>query len=616
MSVKHKNPASVGSEPTQLELPANEASPESLVGRVIADRYEIEALLGVGGMGAVYRARHVHIRKQVALKTLHPSMLRSPEAVARFEREAIAAARINHPNVVVSTDYGQLPDGRYYLVLEYIDGRDLRHFIASRGPLDLPLTLQIARQITAALTAAHGHDIVHRDLKPENIMLVERPLEPVRVKVLDFGIAKISLEDKSQPLTQMGAVFGTPQYMSPEQAKGLEVDARSDLYSLGIILFEMLTGALPFDADDALGYLMQHLGTAPKPLPKEVPESLRTLVAKLLEKSPEDRLPSAAAVHHELERIESARVMQAASQAISQPTGGAAAKLLGHALQQGRALGQFLLRPQRFKGLSLPLGVWLLLPTALGLTLVVHFTGQSSSSAADASLASPTASAAAPGSNLPTLQRDEFRAQIERISQLKSYQRTELDWMILARGSSEMRDFETSVSAYQALLSLRKDLRKDPQLLADILQAAQDPKAFRMALNLSETVLGRQGVDLIWLLWDDFRLVPDRQEQADKLAKKLRILSHRASPALKVAIELTFASSCDKVLAQLGRAATEADQRSLARLTELSRKEGCGPTKQEDCFACLRESPLLEEALKRARITPMNALGQSPDDGT
>jgi len=605
-----KSPIVSALGPTSFADAPTDDDPTALVGQVVAERYEVQELLGTGGMGCVYRARHIHIRKQVALKTLHDALLRSPEAVARFEREAVAAARIDHPNVVVATDFGHLPSGRYYLVLEFVEGQDLRHELDAQGKLPLARALSIAHQIASGLSAAHPLGIVHRDLKPENVMLVQRPGRPDLVKVLDFGIAKITLEDKHQPLTQFGAVFGTPQYMSPEQAAGKDVDGRSDLYSLGIIIYEMLTGTLPLEAADALGFIMQQLNGVPAALPNWVPEPVRALVHTLLEKDPENRPSSASEVTACLERMLVQH--QGTVGTLSTVHAGRLFAGLGRRLW-ARAWPQ-LKQPRRVGKLSLPTGAWLaslvVSLVALGLWLRPDASTEANvTSETRTPISSPIGSSA-----LPTLSDSDFAVELERIELLKVYQRTEHDWMLLARGSTKLGRYEQAALAYQALLSLRADFRKDPGLLTDLLTLSREPKAFRIVLNLAESVLGKHGIDLIWEMWQRERVLPDRKEQSDKLAKKLVILSMQASPGLRAAIELTSSSNCEKLLTALGRAATEADARSRTRLAELARSTGCGPTHSDDCYPCLRQSPTLAQAIEHANANLAPSLGGTKEE--
>jgi tRNA A-37 threonylcarbamoyl transferase component Bud32 len=270
-------------------------------GTVVAGRYRVERLLGTGGMGAVYRAEHVHMRKTVALKVLHQELASVNEIVARFEREAIAAARIEHPNVVAASDFGKLDDGSFYLALEYIDGKSLRELVA-QGPLPTERVVDIARQTALALAAAHGAEIVHRDLKPDNVMLLPEPDGTHRVKVLDFGIARVSLPNvpDATHLTRVGVVMGTVAYMSPEQATGQTVDGRSDLYSLGVMMYEMIAGRQPFQAELPSQVLARQLVEPPPPLPDSTPPALAGLVMDLLAKKPSDRPATARAV---LERL-------------------------------------------------------------------------------------------------------------------------------------------------------------------------------------------------------------------------------------------------------------------------------------------------------------------------
>ena len=279
------------------------ASATSLsVGDVVADRYRIDAVLGEGGMGVVYRAEHLHLRKPFAVKVLLPEWSAMPEVVSRFEREAVAAANIDSPHVAAATDSGRLPNGSFFLVMEYVNGCTLRAALDA-GALDPARALHVLRGVASALQAAHGLGIVHRDMKPENIMLIERDGDPDFAKVLDFGIAKVAgfgagdEADKAKALTKVGAVIGTPKYMSPEQALGEAVDARSDLYSAGIIFFEMLTGRCPFEGG-AVAMLQQRVMSDAPGLPPDVAAKAHpragAIVGRLLARVPADRFTNAA----------------------------------------------------------------------------------------------------------------------------------------------------------------------------------------------------------------------------------------------------------------------------------------------------------------------------------
>ena len=263
--------------------PAATLRPE-LIGRILSERYRVDALVATGAFGAVYRGVHLHMRKQVAIKVLHPEVEHFPDLVERFEREAVAGAHISHPNVAVASDLGKFDGESYFLVQEYVPGETLREVI-DRGRLPAARAAFIARQIAAALAAAHRHRIVHRDIKPRNVMLVEGSDD--FVKLIDFGFARVPLEglphlppevEGQEWLTsEAGVVFGSVAYMAPEAALGMRnIDERSDLYALGVILYEMLTGKHPFDVTLPSAELFQHhRETPPPPLLERNPESRR-----------------------------------------------------------------------------------------------------------------------------------------------------------------------------------------------------------------------------------------------------------------------------------------------------------------------------------------------------
>jgi serine/threonine-protein kinase len=280
---------------------------DPLIGRVLAGRYRLMAKLGQGGMGAVYRGEHVKMNRLTAIKILAPELANNAEFVARFQREAEMASHINHPNAVIIYDFGEAEDGIVYLAMEFLEGRPLSSIIKRDGPLPLPRVARIIRQAAEALNAAHQLGIVHRDFKPDNVIICQRTGQEV-VKVLDFGIAKqIRVDPKHEALTQTGFVLGTPQYMSPEQVLGEQLDARSDLYSLALVAYEMLTCALPFEGASPQSQMVKRLLEPPKPLrlvrPQlAIPPAVEQTIMRALARYPHQRHPSTLEFAFELER--------------------------------------------------------------------------------------------------------------------------------------------------------------------------------------------------------------------------------------------------------------------------------------------------------------------------
>lgn len=276
---------------------------DPMIGRVIADRYLILARLGEGGMGRVYAAEHVKMNRQCAIKVMNPQLLNDAESTTRFAREASNAARILHPNVAAVFDYGE-SDRTVYLVMEYVDGESLSKVLEREGALDPRRAIDIGRQIADGLTAAHELGIVHRDLKPDNVIIATKRDGREIAKVVDFGIAKAVSDLPQDALTRSGLVIGTPEYMSPEQLLGDPVDARTDIYALGCMLYQMLTGTQPFSADTREQMIRRRLNEPPPhvqaTLP-EIPRRLDTLLAHMLARSPNERLSSAAEVSASLD---------------------------------------------------------------------------------------------------------------------------------------------------------------------------------------------------------------------------------------------------------------------------------------------------------------------------
>jgi serine/threonine-protein kinase len=269
-----------------------------MIGAVLGGKYTVIRLLGEGGMGAVYEGEQQlgTTKRKVAVKTLHPELSRDAKIKARFEREVGTVAELEHPNTIQVYDFGSTPEGILYIVMEFLSGKSLADLLAKEGPMVPDRVAHIMRQICGSLEEAHGRGIVHRDLKPDNVVLVDRAGQKDFVKVLDFGIAKRSHEEdkQEQKLTQQGMVLGTPPYMSPEQFTGRPIDARSDIYSLGVMAYEMLTGRLPFSAETPWEWATRHMTAAPVPL-EAVPEgmratpAMRAAVQRALAKSPAER---------------------------------------------------------------------------------------------------------------------------------------------------------------------------------------------------------------------------------------------------------------------------------------------------------------------------------------
>jgi len=277
----------------QNPLIGDNVAVDPLLGQSLDDKYLLEARLGVGGMGTVYQGRHVFIDRPVAIKVLNPRYGEDEAARERFRREARALARLQHDNAVTVTDFGETSSGLVYIVMELLEGRTLREIIGKEAPLELARSVSIMLQASAAVAAAHEAGIIHRDLKPANIFIVQKSEVPVMVKVLDFGIAKLAVgsfdEEDVKTLTQIGAMIGTPRYMSPEQCDGLSLTPAADVYSLGVILYEMLTGFAPFSGSTPMAIAMKHATDAPRS-PREfvsaIPEALERVVLHSLEKLP------------------------------------------------------------------------------------------------------------------------------------------------------------------------------------------------------------------------------------------------------------------------------------------------------------------------------------------
>ncbi len=683
----------------------------ALVGSTVGGRYRLDALLGEGGMGAVYRAEHVLMRKTVALKVLHPQMTANEEAVKRFEREAVAAGRIEHPCIAQATDFGRLETGSFYLALEYVNGTCLSKVIAEEGALVPARAVDIAVDVAMALRAAHAQGIVHRDLKPENVMVTSGEAGRERVKVLDFGIAKVDLGGAQ--LTQMGSVFGTPQYMAPEQAAGGAVDARADLYALGLILHEMLSGEPAFSGNDILALLTQQMTAAAPPLSAELPAPLRQLVTRLLAKDPDQRVQTAQDAVAALQALQTAAagwgeessrtaaptplelgdtvrpeapaetgleagrsvlgLLRARTAALVHGSDGRAsarrmelARLVGtRGVALARSIGKLALEiarllrekvppvarrlatlvralasafvaasPRWVTPLSsrLPAGLrarvepWTPARAALAvvaaalcvlvLVIVAASTlggGEQSASEAQGSSASPVpvreylgrleTSAKLRDPKLEKLiqaARGGASKALETLDERALGERSGREWLAIAQGRLARRDVSAALQAHQRAIELEPRYAGDRTMLSGLRYYGSKPGTHAEVLHFAAKHLGAHGSDLLFEVWASTSRKTDATLLAHELLNQPGQRDHM-SAALELALDVRNARSCEDYAELLPRMIQSGDQRSYRVLHALAKDTGCGPTRKDDCFPCLREGSGLREALTQTQ---------------
>ena len=301
---------------------------DPLIGETIAGRYLIEVRLGEGAMGSVYRARHVKVGRPFAVKVLHPELLSDKKVMQRFEREALAVSRLNHPNTVQVFDFGSV-EGALYLIMEHVRGQDLARVVERDGALPFARAAPLFVQICGALQEAHELGIVHRDLKPENVLVTRSTGGRDFAKVLDFGLVKLSTREAAPDMTDRAQIVGTPYFMSPEQIRGEEVDARTDIYSLGALMFELLTGTHLYSGSTAVGVLTKHLTTEPDApsmrAPKQgIPPEVDAIVRKALAKDPDARWQTASQLAEAIDEVYAETVESTGVKKLSRGLGGGA----------------------------------------------------------------------------------------------------------------------------------------------------------------------------------------------------------------------------------------------------------------------------------------------------
>jgi serine/threonine-protein kinase len=589
-----------------------------LIGQTLGGRYRVTSLLGSGGMGAVYQAEHTALKKTVAVKVLNQEMASHREAALRFEREAMVSARIAHPNVVSATDSGRLPDGSLYLVLEYVAGRSLRELIDRERRLPPPRALAIGAQIADALAAAHRADIVHRDLKPSNVMLLVEENTEETVKVLDFGLARIAGQSvPGEPLTRTGSVFGTPEYMSPEQARGEVVDHRADLYALGVILYELLSGRQPFMAPELVAILIKHIQEPPPPLPDDIPAPIASYVMSLLDKDPKRRPDDARQVAKALRRL-----APPAAYFSTAPPRAAETEVDGGGSRKGAVktlleLGWALKRIE-WRELARESRGWLERMKLNFLKRAADGTGPTLAPGRPGLLGPHRRMTLAAlvgfavtillGLGFGLWSRDPVPAAVSErarqgeaaaLGQIAAVPPPDrgLDAAVaLAAGYFSSGKYLEGIEAMEDALDLDPTVAATPELLSGVRRAVELPATRVRALELAAKRMGKAGADLLFDVWVS---TPGKTPATRAAREWLDSDATRkgASPALQLALEIREAKTCNGLAELLPRMTKDGDERSLNTLKRLQTTSGCGFLGFEDCYPCLRQGTALDDAI-------------------
>ncbi len=638
-------------KPSPPPAPARDVDP--MIGTVIAGRYRVERRLGEGGMGAVYRVEHTHMRKKLALKVLHREMTTQTEIVARFEREAMASAHIDHPNVAGATDFGKLEDGSFYLVLEYVEGTSLRTEI-DKGPFSPYRAVHVSVQILAALRRAHELGIVHRDLKPENILLLEKDGDPDFVKVLDFGIARVPIGslisggDSGPSLTRAGMVYGTPEYMAPEQALGQAVDGRSDLYGTGVMLFEMLTGRRPYDNKDKVALLGQHVAGPIPSLRERAPvlnlsHELEVVVTRLLSKSPSDRYADASDAIDALQSmpLEGTPVLMLSSRnpsrrggavnvadnsgrydvniksgPISPPVHTAEPSVSAVAPAPQFALPQPAITEPETKPKSRgALFAVLLVIIAAGVIGLVLFKKQGSAptdtSSGKSTTNAPSTSTSTVASVTP-LSPAELKDKADKaltaaesgnpqgLADLESLAATHdgdpVVLIDLAKAYSKSKRHVEAIGAVKRLITASPESATNAAI-GPILDAAL-PSSADTVFNLLTGPMGAEGVPILFDIGYGNRGPANLRPRAKSALAEPEV-QKVMPPAIKGVLELMKTGSCDGKKKVLDTYRKDLDARALPLLRPLTATTGCGPFfKNKDCWPCLHAAKYLDTVLK------------------
>jgi serine/threonine protein kinase len=621
----------------------------SLIGKTIAQRYLVKKRIGKGAMGSVFLAEHIVLKCPYALKILHPELASHEETVHRFIREAQTTASINHPNVCASTDFGKLPDGSFYLVMEYLRGQTLRKLNKTTPTIPPERAIHITTQMLNALGRAHDLGIVHRDLKPENIMLITKEQDPDFVKIMDFGLASLVPKENDEErarLTMTGIVYGTPVYMSPEQVRAeLHIDGRADLYAIGAMFFEMLTGSIPFQGPNITALLAQHL-TEPVCSIRErtphldLPAALDPIIARAMAKKADDRFKDAQEF---IDALEAADLHAPPDQEHLVDTNEVTPPVIprevteemtSHALTPtARPLRENSSRTKKLVAIGLSA---VALIGLIGVLVAL-------------SINSPTPE--------PLPDDPELRAQalITRATDTLTSQRVErLEDTPVLKSALAKLDGESPEEARDMLLAIEKEHIENPHyhyiLGQAYFQARQKPEAldaYTRAIKLEASYFYEDTLfeHLVLLLSDEDEELSTQAQRLitnERLATIVPLLGERAQhisgrkrrealrdylvsthtmaelPAWRIAaIELRTAVGCKAHGDAIKSLAESDDVRALEPLIKLDAKpkRGCGKRKNKDCFGCVRQELTTAISVLEAKFPGgLDAVETSPDD--
>lgn len=589
------------------------APQDNLVGRIFSDRYRLTRKVGEGAMGQVYLARHTFMDKNVAVKVLHPALLGHDEVVERFQREAKAAAHIEHPNVCAATDFGRYDDTGLFLVMEWLDGLSVEQVIERDGPLDAARVVHIGIQVAEALQRAHELKIVHRDLKPANIMLVARDGDPDFVKVTDFGVARVPIGNNAK-LTQAGTTYGTPSYMSPEQATGDEIDHRTDVYALGVTLFEMLTARVPFEGATIAHILSMHV-TEPPPRPSSlvpdanIPAALEAIVLRCLEKSPDARFSTAADVSDALRAYRDAAPNQSAFLTDRIPE--AASELTARSTAWATNVATELITDVKKRPPKVVAGVLGVVFLMIAGAVVVGLqagsaVGEKVEEVKRATLAEERSEFARQPEITQALELQAQGKLGDAIAALKSaelnYQSNPHFHFLLGSAFHQKGEVVKAFGAFQKAVELRDDYRTDEGLRKAVLDAARVTDATQGVSDFVKRFADKALKDEIF----QAAIASDEKKERAALQKVIRDsgMFESLGRGDQLALEVRDARGCKEIKPFADEAIQRRDTDEVIKYLDDLPSRGCGFLNRSDCYSCIRKDVEAEAVERGLRSEP------------